>query len=666
MKKFLLFVLTLFGVTMVQGQDLELTLTVDQETVCEGTEVVFTLRLSEPRSGVFELYRGEDRVGQKQTDYSCDEMEFDPLQVFGSDENEFSACLRDDSVYFSSSVSIVVNQGYVGDDAVVLPPVTTHCNYEFGGEVLTESGDYEYVFETQFGCDSLVKLHLTIEPEIVDIQGKVVACAEANVDYSINVAPGQYDWMVEGGEIVGGTGNHITVNWFSTYENGTIHVDATSGDGCYFTGDLSVQITNAIVYEESVSTWCAYLFDGDWLVESGDYSKTYETSLGCDSTYILHLEILKDTDVKIYGDTVSCMFQEKEYQVDSEGYLCLWEVENGQIIEQLPDRVKVLWEDSGEYGTVSFTIGDDCFMSGSLTVRLVASQVFADTVQTSCSYYFGDRLLSVSGDYEYTFTTGLGCDSVVELHLEIIPEESMSIVGETEICMDGEAWYSVNPNENSNFVWTVENGEIVEDDTFRVKVRWGDWSERGFVKVMKQDSCFYTGILNVNLLPIVKEEDVNQIVTKRDGNGVPYILIYPKPKEDYEYQWYRNSSPIKGATGQYYVLEVPYKDNEYQVSLKLKGESCEVFTDFCVGQMTPQHNLTVYPNPSDGNTSLTVEKDTEGRARLFILSVDGRVVVEQQFDSQRTAINLNLQKGLYFLKVVDENNDVFIERIIIK
>ena len=119
MKKFLLFVLTLFGVTMVQGQDLELTLTVDQETVCEGTEVVFTLRLSEPRSGVFELYRGEDRVGQKQTDYSCDEMEFDPLQVFGSDENEFSACLRDDSVYFSSSVSIVVNQGYVGDDAVV-------------------------------------------------------------------------------------------------------------------------------------------------------------------------------------------------------------------------------------------------------------------------------------------------------------------------------------------------------------------------------------------------------------------------------------------------------------------------------------------------------------------------------------------------------------------
>lgn len=71
--------------------------------------------------------------------------------------------------------------------------------------------------------------------------------------------------------------------------------------------------------------------------------------------------------------------------------------------------------------------------------------------------------------------------------------------------------------------------------------------------------------------------------------------------------------------------------------------------------------VIIYPNPSDGNFSITTEK----RCLIKIYDVLGKLKFEKD-NYPNAVINSNLDKGVYYVRVLDENNNLFTEKIIIK
>jgi hypothetical protein len=73
-------------------------------------------------------------------------------------------------------------------------------------------------------------------------------------------------------------------------------------------------------------------------------------------------------------------------------------------------------------------------------------------------------------------------------------------------------------------------------------------------------------------------------------------------------------------------------------------------------------SISIYPNPSNGLTSLNINNDKNVNMNINLLDINGRVITNL-FDgtmnagSNSVAINTaNLQRGLYIVNVLSDNN----------
>ena len=76
--------------------------------------------------------------------------------------------------------------------------------------------------------------------------------------------------------------------------------------------------------------------------------------------------------------------------------------------------------------------------------------------------------------------------------------------------------------------------------------------------------------------------------------------------------------------------------------------------------------LSVYPNPSNGNFTLSIEDYNHSNFKINVIDVTGKLVYNQQINSPQTSINLEkLNKGIYFMQLNDGVNQTT-KRIVIQ
>jgi hypothetical protein len=147
-------------------------------------------------------------------------------------------------------------------------------------------------------------------------------------------------------------------------------------------------------------------------------------------------------------------------------------------------------------------------------------------------------------------------------------------------------------------------------------------------------------------------------------------------------------------TGEWVDIEIPYDitswlaeddcttSNGVLVRPVIRQRCCsrpkdleKVYLDyFCMGEtptatddLAQNENIRIFPNPTDGNFTLQFDNKVPAKCKAQIIDVAGRVLQTEILNSGHPdqGINIsNLSTGIYFIKIIENGNPVWMDKII--
>lgn len=352
--------------------------------------------------------------------------------------------------------------------------ITPEAGIIIGKNVVNLAGNYEFIFQSVMGCDSIVLLNLSVDgvPDSIIIEDEGIAEAICTGILTRNLC--LKDLPFEIGQ-----------NTF--WEGGSFDLTYTAPDGC--TNDFVLELAveeNINRLEETICAGNSYLLNNVEYRESGIYRDTLfsVTANNCDSILILDLTIMPNKDTTF----AKSICWGEPFMVD------------GQFIME-----------SGTY-TQRFitTRGCDSLVTTILTVeggpnpdvaqlQLCAGESYADDI--------GNKVF-VSGLYNFMFVNNAGCDSIVTLDLHI-PDTIRSTI-DTFFCL-GEAFIFEN--------FAVTKG--------------GRYRER-FTSILGCDSIVQYTLTALDC-EISSVQDADTIICGGNTGEFSFMLI--KGQAPFTYQW---------------------------------------------------------------------------------------------------------------------------------
>lgn len=233
---------------------------------------------------------------------------------------------EDAVIYDSLQTSVTHCDSIIIYQLSIIVPIESDINIEscqplwWQEHYCEEEGDYQHVFESAQGCDSIVTMHFSITPEIVMPTVDILTC-------------GPYYWN-EGQQYIDEEGL-----WSHTFQ---------TPQGCDSTVYLNVTFNETKIQPESISACDSYEFHGVVYDQPGDYQIYYDTVFtqnGCIETVkLLNLTISNSEQlgtisggsyVFVASNLVSGIYR---YELDATGVLgdIVWSLSNPewQIVEE--------------------------------------------------------------------------------------------------------------------------------------------------------------------------------------------------------------------------------------------------------------------------------------------------------------------------------------------
>ena len=243
-------------------------------------------------------------------------------------------------------------------------------SYKFGNKTYSETGIYVDTIQNPSSCDSIKILTLVVVPTTFE-SNKIICEGEP------------FAW---GGDLLTTSGRYE-----HKYKN---------ANGCD-----SIEILNLTVLpkyvelEASICHGASYLLGARELTETGVYYDSLVNVLGCDSIVKLTLEV-REPLRGIFEDYVC-----EGYEYVGYGFRT---------------NVGAIKKDTILSRTVSNVDGCDSIVEVHLEFIPTAIVDTTVTIVEGEYYEFGEKTLTSAGKYKETFVTSLGCDSIVNLTLEVI------------------------------------------------------------------------------------------------------------------------------------------------------------------------------------------------------------------------------------------------------
>ena len=272
-----------------------------------------------------------------------------------------------DSIYESELYTTTITEGsdtqcqlrFNLRSGVTVDEITECGRYTWiDGHTYTESDSTAtYTLTNSIGCDSVVRLNLTIYPTYYISLPQIIACDS----YEYN-------------DIV------FTNSVARVFNFQTIH-------GCDSTVIFNLGIIHSRTYETDSTVCDNYEWEGQTYTEDRTFSTTYENRYGCDSTIVVNFHVNHSTET----------------------------------IDTREECDSFVWIDGNTYtesnNEATYTYiaenGCDSVVRINLTITRIEHEF---DVQECGAYRWDGQNYSQTGDYTKTYTAANGCDSVVTMH----------------------------------------------------------------------------------------------------------------------------------------------------------------------------------------------------------------------------------------------------------
>ena len=379
-----------------------------------------------------------------------------------------------DKTYDASGVYIdTLSSGVATLHLTILPQVeetiekATICSgdtytWQADGKEYAESGTYSVTLQDMNGCDSVVILHLTVNP-IATTEEHVTACDS-------------YTWNGE------------------TYtQSGEYVYTTTAANGCDSIVTLHLTINNSEIGATEYVTICygeTYTWNGQTYSTEGEYSVTLSNTLGCDSVATLHLTIMPEavttTETVVIGsDELPYTWRGNTYSATGrytvvEQYttvacdsaiheLDLTVLTTGNHDEQsvtiCETEAPYTWygefySATGKYTYTEKYVGTDIDSIQHILNLTVNPTVYTEEHMTACdSYTWNGETYTQSGTYTYTTATINGCDSIVTLHLTLNQSEHVEF---SMTACDSYEWHGMTYTISGDYTYTTTTDQGCE------------------------------------------------------------------------------------------------------------------------------------------------------------------------------------------------------------
>ncbi len=315
--------------------------------------------------------------------------------------------------------------------------------YRYQGVDYVAPQSKEFHYENQYGCDSIVKLVLTVH-QVDTIDTTAVICAANRPLIWHGIEGRQTNTYTNIEETP--TGNQIVYRMFLT-----VH-----------------EAAHTHIYDNACSG-TSYQFGHQYLTQTGTYYDTLTTIYGCDSIVELSLNVFAaDTVEETHHIAQGSFFEWRdsvyrtpgihEKQVKTENnclryyrlHLYVHPIYNiDSTVSICANNTPLEWHGIKAYTTGTYHLtyktvdGYDSIYTLNLTVypEIPVTHINA-SICTGSSYIFGEEELTETGTYRHTYKSVNGCDSIVELTLNVFDEGIMRV--EKQIAQgDSVVWHGV-------------------------------------------------------------------------------------------------------------------------------------------------------------------------------------------------------------------------------
>ena len=302
----------------------------------------------------------------------------------------------------------------------------------FGDSTYSTAGDYTHALLTNAGCDSLRTLHLAV--------------LSTSAGDTSATACDQFTW-------------HDSLYTAST----TASYTTTNAHGCDSTVTLHLAVYPSVSINDADTICQNQLANGyTWrdtvlytAPDSGIYTRTRTTVHGCDSTLTLALSVMPNTastvfDTIVENQAATWQFNGIAVPTDTTGMLItitnywgcdsvinynlhVWYNSHGTIDSSICDNLTSTfsWYGHPYADTLRHTLTDSHGADSVVTLLMhtlpSAQTTLYDTICQGTVYSFADTLVDQAGDYTASLLTAYGCDSVVTLHLVVLPSFQVDV-----------------------------------------------------------------------------------------------------------------------------------------------------------------------------------------------------------------------------------------------
>jgi photosystem II stability/assembly factor-like uncharacterized protein len=326
---------------------------------------------------------------------------------------------------------------------------------------------------------------------------------------------------------------------------------------------------------------------------------------------------------EITGEAKSCLVNTtyRISQMPSPGSEIIWRIDGGEIISgQGTSQIEVKWNTPGRNAV------------------LVSRSNFCGSGETSA------------------------------LEVEVVPSPAVNLVilGEGTVCKDNTYTYSLPKVEGTTYTWNVLGGEIAQGQgTNKVEVKW-TLSGQQLLSVSQENRCGPAA-------PILKTITVNSAPDSPLGiSGEPRVGLGEQIYEvtataGLNYRW-SLSGGGRILAGQGTGRAVVLWENEGNYELAVEAQNA---CNYSPKRILPVNvniitalepldkgDLKVYPNPSQGNLSIS-SKTLDSWSTLLIYNSVGQLVETRSISPYQIELTLdNLPKGFLLIQLLGKNGVV--------